>query len=262
MAVQPREDPVRRSLRILSAFSMDQPRMGVSELARRVGLPKSTVHRILRIMREEGFVQQDERTQEYRLGVRLFHLGSVVREQFDLISAARPVMERLRDLVNETVNLYMLDGYERVCVQKAESTHLVRQVVSLGQRIPTYCGAAGKVLVAWQDSDFIEAVISSTHLKRLTSNTIVDPSAFRQELRSIKRKGYGVSQGERDPDVTAVAAPIFSHDGKVTASLGVSGPRLRLQITDELVKELIASSEEISSELGVVVPSSLDRNTN
>ncbi|BCV26011.1 IclR family transcriptional regulator [Gelria sp. Kuro-4] len=243
-------EPIRRALRVLCAFSLEEPEVGVSELARKVDLPKSTVHRLLQVLEEEGFVCQDLKTSKYRLSVRLFHLGAVARSTMNLERVAQPEMERLRDACGETVNLYVLDGIERVCIQKVEAPHLVRQVVHLGQKIPAYCGAAGKALLAWQEAPFVEKVINATKLKPLTANTISDPDAFRAELAKIRELGYAVSRGERDAEVMAIAAPIFNQEGKVIASLGLSGPASRFSVTAEAIRQVVKASSEISYHLG------------
>lgn len=243
-------EPIRRALRVLCAFSLEEPEVGVSELARKVDLPKSTVHRLLQVLEEEGFVCQDLKTSKYRLSVRLFHLGAVARSTMNLERVAQLEMEKLRDACGETVNLYVLDGIERVCIQKVEAPHLVRQVVHLGQKIPAYCGAAGKALLAWQEPPFVEKVINATKLKPLTANTISDPDAFRAELAKIRELGYAVSRGERDAEVMAIAAPIFNQEGKVIASLGLSGPASRFSVTAEAIRQVVKASSEISYHLG------------
>jgi len=168
----------------------------------------------------------------------------------DINYVAQPVMERLRDITEETVNLYVLDGFDRVCIEQAEGVHLVRQVVRLGQKIPAYCGAAGKVLVAWQPEDFIERLISHTRLKPLTKNTISDVVLFKKELAKIRMQGYAVSHGERDIEVAAVSAPVFDEEGKILASLSVSGPVSRFEITPQVIEAVKNAASEISYQLG------------
>ncbi len=241
---------IRRALKVLSAFSLEEPFLGVSEIARKIGLPKSSVHWLLQVLQEEGYVCQDSKTNKYHLSVKLFHLGSVATNTMNINYVAQPLMERLRDITGETVNLYVLDGFERVCLKQVEGIHLVRQVVRLGQKIPAYCGAAGKVLMAWQPNDFIEKVISHTQLKPLTKNTISDAALFKKELAKIREEGYAISYGERDIEVVAVAAPIFDGEGKILASLSISGPISRFDITQQVVDVVKSAAKEISYQLG------------
>jgi len=247
---------IRRALKVLSAFSLEEPFLGVSEISRKVDLPKSSVHWLLQVLQEEGYVCQDSKTNKYRLSVKLFHLGSVATNTMNINYIAQPIMERLRDITGETVNLYVLDGFERVCIKQVEGIHLVRQVVHLGQKVPAYCGAAGKVLLAWQPNDFIEKVISHTQLKPLTKNTISDAALFKKELAKIREEGYAISYGERDMEVVAVAAPVFDKEGEILASLSLSGPISRFDITKEIIDEVRVAAEEISYQLGF--PGSLE----
>jgi len=245
--------PIRRALRVLSSFSLEESVLGVSEIARKTGLPKSTVHWLLRILEQEGFVCQDTKTLKYRLGIKLFHLGTVAKSAINLDYVSQSVMERLRDTTQETVNLYVLDGYDRVCIKQAEGLHLVRQAVRVGQKVPAYCGAASKVLLAWQPEEFIEEIIAITKLKPLTKNTISDPYLFRTELAKVRRQGYAVSFGERDVDVVAVAAPIFDEEDKIIAALSVSGPASRFEITQETIEEAKNAAVEISHHIGATM---------
>ena len=241
---------IRRALKVLSAFSVEEPFLGVSEIARKVDLPKSSAHWLLQVLQEEGYVCQDSKTNKYRLSVKLFHLGSIVTNTMNINYVAGSVMERLRDITGETVNLYVLEGFERVCIKQVEGIHLVRQVVHLGQKVPAYCGAAGKVLLAWQSDGFIEKVISHTQLKPLTKNTISDAALFKKELAKIREEGYAISYGERDIEVVAVAAPIFDGEGKILASLSISGPISRFDITQQVVDVVKSAAKEISYQLG------------
>lgn len=250
MAKREQGTSIRRALKVLSAFSLEEPFLGVSEIAKKLDLPKSSVHWLLQVLQDEGYVCQDPKTNKYRLSVKLFHLGSIATNTMDINYVARPVMERLRDITEETVNLYVLDGFDRVCIEQAEGVHLVRQVVRLGQKIPAYCGAAGKVLVAWQPEDFIERLISHTRLKPLTKNTISDVVLFKKELAKIRMQGYAVSHGERDIEVAAVSAPVFDEEGKILASLSVSGPVSRFEITPQVIEAVKNAASEISYQLG------------
>lgn len=248
---------IRRALKVLQSFSLEEPFLGVSEIARKVNLPKSSTYWLLKILQEEGYIYQDLKSNKYRLSVKLFHLGSVAGSTMDINYVAQPVMERLNDEIGETVNLYVLDGYERICIKKVEGTRLVREFVHLGQKVPAYCGAAGKVLMAWQSDDYIEKIISYTQLKPLTKNTITDVSVFKEELQKVKKEGCAISYGERDIEVASVAIPVFDETGKVTAALSVSGPVFRFIITEEIVRKVKNAAKEISYQLGYLEPVSV-----
>jgi len=243
---------VERALEILLLFSLEQQELSITEIARSVGLSKSTVHRLLTALQTKGFVQQNPENQKYSLGMVLLHLGHVVSEQLDIRRLARPLMRQLERETGETVNLNVnRDGY-RVCIEKVESHHDVRHFVEIGKRLPIYCGASGKVLMAYMEPDEVEEIVRRTGLSPYTSRTIADPAALRQELEAIRRRGYATSTSERVEGASSVSAPVRDSTGKVVASLTISGPSFRF--TPEKVLDFIdkvrAAAAELSRILG------------
>lgn len=214
---------VERALDVLLCFAGEPGGLGVTQIAEKVGLYKSTVHRILAALEAKGFVRQDPATGRYHLGLKALELASVYLTSGDLPAVAYSEMLLLRDEAQETVSLYVRDGTERVRVQRAEGPLTVRRVVGLGERLPLYLGASGKVLLAWATPTEQARIIDQILPKGF------DRAALEAALDQARTQGWAQSQEERDDGVSSVAAPVIDRLGQCVAALAVSGPVQRFE---------------------------------
>ena len=212
---------VERALDILLCFRHGRE-WGLTELSQRVGLHKSTAHRLLATLEAKGFVVRDEATEKYRLGLSLLELSAHLTMD-DLSTVLLGEMEKLRDRLGETISLYVRDGNERVRIQAVQSTQAIRRVAPVGARMPLFVGASSKVLLAYAEPEVREAVLDDPSWP-----ASLDREAFVRQLEDIARAGYATSIEEREPGAAAVAAPIFNRSGRLVAALAVSGPANRL----------------------------------
>src|SRR5215472_6486353 len=141
---------VRKAIHVLEAFSVREPRLPLTEIARRVGLPMSTAHRSLTTLHAEGFVQRDAERDQYRLGIRLLELGSIVLSTMELHREALPFIETLARESGETIHLGILDGTQVVSIEKMDSLHGLASNITIGKGAPAYCTGVGKALLAFQ----------------------------------------------------------------------------------------------------------------
>lgn len=213
---------VERALAILRAFTPSAPELSVSELARAVGLHKSTVHRLLATLERTGFVAQDAASRHYRLGLPLFELGSLVVNTMELRRLARPHLEEIHRACGETVHLGMLDEGEVVYIDKVESTRRVRMYSQVGRRAPAHCTALGKVLLAHLPDAALSEVIERRGLRRYTSNTITSPKELRDHCALIRQQGYALDAGEHEELIQCASAPISDHTGRAVAAVSVT----------------------------------------
>lgn len=213
---------VERALDVLLCFAGQPGGLGVTQIAERVGLYKSTVHRLLQTLESRGFVRRDGVTERYHLGERVLELAASFPESADLPAVASPEMQRLRDETGETVSLYIRDGIERVRIHKAEGLQAVRRVVQLGERMPLYVGASSKVLLAYAPDDVRQRVLAVDHLP-----AGFDREGLKGQMEEVRRQGLAVSIEERESGSAAVAAPIVDRAGRILAALAVSGPAVR-----------------------------------
>lgn len=233
---------VERALDILLVFT-EHTSLGLTEIADKVGLHKSTVHRLLASLEGKGFLIRDTATEKYRLGLRLWELSAKLMEQTDEPGMQLlPEMERLRDAVGETVSLYIREGHERIRIQAVQSRQEIRRVAPVGARLPLYAGASSKVLLAFADAS-VRSIVHSADWP-----DSVNRSAFMRGLEDIRRQGYATSVEEREAGVAAVSAPIVTNGGRLIAALGVSGPANRLD--EPRIREIAPMVMEAARRMG------------
>jgi len=224
---------------------------GVSELARRTGLSKSTVHALLATLEERGAVQLDGERRRYRLGWRLFELGSRVAEGRNVPRVARSYLRRLASETDETALLGVLHGTEVLYLDVAHGTRAIQFAARVGHRGPLHATGTGKVLLAFGGTALCDAVVEQG-LQRFTPDTLCDPAALREEMDAIRSRRYALVHEEREAGLCAVAVPVCDHSGGVAAAMGLAGPTARFdeQRVAELLDALLASAAALSRELG------------
>jgi len=242
---------VDRAIQILKLFSEDRKEMKLTEIANELGLNKSTVYGILSTLKYHGLIDQDEKTQKYRLGLYLMRLGNLVANSIDVINIAHPIIEEVSHRLNETVHLSKLDRLEIVYLDKVESNQSIRISTAIGTRKPAYCTGMGKVLLAFSDLNEVEKSLPDK-LQAFTPNTVIDKKVLLEELRDIKKIGYAIDREESEIGLMCIAAPIFDYNGEVKYALSVSGPTPR--ITEERLEKIINiakdAARKISYKLG------------
>ena len=241
---------VTHTLRLLQQFTFDEPVLGVSELARRLGTGKSTVHRMLRTLQAEGFVAKtnDDR---YRLGFKLYELGQLVVHTTELRAVAHGILERLRNESAETAHLAVLDGTEVVYLERFESQATLRLFGRVGRRMPAHTTSSGKAMLAFAAPDVVDAVVR-TGLRRLGPRTITSRPVFLQALAEVRERGVSVSFEESESGVASVGAPVLGHDGAVIAAVSVAGPSLRMtrEAMPRYARMVLRAAADISAGMG------------
>lgn len=242
---------VANAMRLLRAFSDDEFEIGVSDLAKRLGLAKSTVHRLASTLIQERILERSARDGKYRLGLVVFELGSLVRRKMDVSAEARPQLKALMESTGETVHLGVLDEHSVLYVNRIESRRAIRMGFGLGIRAPLHCTALGKALLAYQPAEFIEETIAKG-LPRRTAGTITGPHAFRLELAAIRARGYAVEDEEIEAGLRSIATVVRNDTGNVIAAIGIAGPahRLTKKVLLSYARELMAATDAVSQRLG------------
>ena len=245
---------VRNAARVLKAFREGGPSLGVSELARRLGLGKSTVHRLLATLTEEGLLAHEPETGLYRLGLALYELGALVPAHLALHQAATPVIEALRYSTRETVQVSVLDGREVVYVERLESSYTLRIMGRVGHRMPAYCSSSGKVLLAYLPEERLDALLDGWAMHPFTAHTITESGRLRAELRRVRGTGYAQNVNESEPGAASVAAPIRGVRGEVVAAVGAVGPTTRLskESMPRFAAAVVEAAGRLSARLGAM----------
>jgi DNA-binding IclR family transcriptional regulator len=247
---------VSNALRMLEAFYAETE-LGVSELSRRLGLHKNNVFRLLATLEESGYIEQSPETERYRLGTRCLELGHAFSRDHTLMKRSRAILEDLSARTRETAHLAVLRDLEVVHLDGVQAEQMMLCALRVGQRLPAYCTALGKVLVACGDASlrdrFARAIGAKTGLPQRTPATIVDAQKLLDELGSVFAQGYAIDAEECEPGMSCVAAPVYDAHGNVAGALSVSGPASRLPgdlIHAEVSGQVLVSAERLSQELG------------
>jgi IclR family transcriptional regulator, KDG regulon repressor len=242
---------VSTAVRLLKAFSEAQVEIGISDLAKRLGVAKSTVHRLAVTLVADGMLEQNADTGKYRLGIALFRLGSLVRQRMNVSNEARPLLRELRERVNETVHLAVLDGTAIMYVYNLESTQAIRMRSDVGVRKPAYCTAEGQAILAFQSDDVLESVIRDGLAAR-TPQTITDPERLKKALEAVRQRGCAIEDEESEPGMRCIAAPVRNDGGEVVAAIGIAGPvsRLSKKALTSFVPHVLETAAQISARLG------------
>lgn len=228
--------------------------LSLSELSRRNDLHPSTAHRLLHTLIVLGYVRQDPATRRYLPGPRVLAAGSAAPAQGhdDLGATAEPVLRRLAEEVGETVNLFVLDGLDIVHLAQSEGPAAIRMSTQVGTRLPAYCTAAGKVLLAHLPPQALRERVDRLHLAPRTPNTIVDADDLLVELDRIRRRGYAVDDEEQAIGVRSVAAAVRGRGGDTVAAVSVSGPagRVNVHYIAELAQKVQVAAAQLAHDLG------------
>jgi DNA-binding IclR family transcriptional regulator len=242
---------VDRALQLLQELADLGGCAPLSTLARRMGLNRSTVHGLLATLRFHGMVSQDDHG-NYVLGIRLFELGYQAVARLDLRIAAGPVLQQLVDEFMETVHLVVSDGLYVVYIDKRESPQSMQIVSRIGQRLPAYCTAVGKAILAFKPEDELDRLLACSSLTPMTRNTITDPGTLKMHLLQVRLQGYALDQEEIAEGLRCVGAPIFDYTSQVVGAVSISGPSVRMndeKIT-QAIQAVLRAAREISHRLG------------
>jgi len=230
---------------ILEAFDVEDDAVSLSELVRRTGIAKATVHRLAQELLTWGLLER--RGSKYGLGLRLFELGQRVPRQRILREAVRPYMEDLFQATKEAVHLAVLDGVEVFYLEKVSGHHQVRRPSRIAGRMPLHCTATGKAILAYSPRGLLDAVVE-VGLPRVTRNTMVTPQRLVADLERVRHRGYSVEQEETKLGYLSVAAPLFGGGGSLVAAISVTGPVIRSNV-DRLAGVLVPAARTITKRL-------------
>ncbi len=245
---------VDRALDILLCFTPEEPSLTLTQIATRVGMHKSTVFRLLATLESKRFIQRDEESQTYRLGLGLVELGFQVLRSNDVHRQALPYMQRLVAEFRETVDLAILQGTNVMYLQVLESTQRVKISSAPGQRLPAFCTATGKAFLAHLPEARVKEILS-TGIQKYTDKTTTSVRAIQEQLRATRERGFAISEQEYEVGISAVAAPILNAARYPVAAMAIVGPAFRLTTARllELGAPLRATTDAIARDIGLTL---------
>lgn len=247
---------LERGLAILGCFTPQRSVLGIADIADELGMSRSTTHRYVITLVALDYLEQGA-SRKYRLGLRVTDLGMAALNSTGLREASRAPLEQLRHRTSYTVSLSVLDSSEILYVERARSfrrgQHKIDLNVRLGSRLPAYCTAMGKVLLANLPEAEQQTLIAGMTLKRHGPNTITTKKALRTELELVLDEGIAVNDEELALGLVAMACPVRNAHGEVLAAMGLAAPTSMIaseEMVDQFLPHLLATADDISARLG------------
>jgi DNA-binding IclR family transcriptional regulator len=245
---------LERGLDILSCFSGENACWGITRLAQELGLPKSSVHRLVATLEKKGFLRREARSRDYELGFKVLAIaGSLPGETEELRLSAAPYLRTLHKRTSCTVSLRVMEGDKIVILDRIEAPHHLRIVFPVGTHFPCNHGASGKLFLAYGMSDqALIRLFRAGKIKKLTERTIVEPEALNRALKKIRKQGYAISTGEAIPGACGIAAPVFGEDGRIRAALSLTFPEILAPKNgfDNYIQFLKGQANKLSIDVG------------
>ncbi|MGO4495765.1 IclR family transcriptional regulator [Paenibacillus sp. 2RAB27] len=243
---------VKNALSLLKLFTVNTPEKKLTELAKELGLGKSTTSRLLSTLLSEGFVYQDPVTHTYRLGQRIVSLYQVMATTYlDLAETAIPIIERLARETSEALRVAVLEENEVVYIFQVEGQRKEDIPAYVGGRNPVHCTSSGKMLLAFQDELLLNKMLNRS-LKAYTPKTITDPLELKEQLQHIRKQDYCVSFGEFIENMVSISSPIRDSTGHVISALTLiaSAHRLDENSIISYTNKVVKTAKEISRQFG------------
>jgi len=244
---------VEKTFRVLGVLSDGKPRT-LTEIGRELGINTSTTFRLVATLKDYKYLELDELTGKYRLGIACLELSRSYQAGSELLRVAQRELENLRETTKETIHLAVLDGMEIIYLEKLDGLHAIGLMISrVGRRAPAYCTGVGKALLSQVAPETILENTNWDTLKRFNDRTIVDPDKLLEHLEAVRQRGFALDEGEHESEVRCVAAPIFDQTGEAVAAISVSGPRSRMEPigqNEELIRLTMQAAQNISAKLG------------
>jgi IclR family transcriptional regulator, KDG regulon repressor len=242
---------IDRLLDIVELLTLEKDGLGVTDIANRTSLHKSTVHRIVSALAERGYIEKVPERSVYKVGLKFVEISSVYLNSVELKTEATPYLRELTSKLGQPTHLAILDGTDAVYIEKVDVLNNIRLYSQIGRRIPVYCSALGKCLLSGLHEGEIDEIVQKSSFIKFTAKTLTREELLRQ-VRAVTTDGYAVDDEEHDEGIRCIAVPVRDYRGKVIASVSVAGPAsVFLQKNDnETAKMVKETALVISKRMG------------
>jgi IclR family transcriptional regulator, KDG regulon repressor len=243
---------IDRAFDIIELLSQETRGLAMTEIGRRLNLNKSTVHRLLASLRERGYIEKDDETGNYKLGLGFIELASLYLNSLELKTEARPFLNQLTKLTGQTAFLAIMDGNEIVYIDKVETYDSLRRYTIIGKRLPMHTTSLGKAMLSGMDDDEIEALYPDKKLKILTKKTIQTFDDLMAAVRQVRARGWSQDDEENEKGTRCVGSPIFDYRGRVIAAVSLAwdisiSPN---KTWNDYAKQVVKCTADISLKMG------------
>ena len=242
---------VQKSLKVLRYIMSATDEVSVNELVEEFGYNRSTVHHMLKTMKVEGFITQNQRTKNYNIGSEIFNGWIKDRDMHNYLMRLKPTIKEIVEKCKETTTMFVRENDRAICVLGEESEQIIKAYLMIGREIPLYCTAAGRAMLAYLPQDEVEKILQISGMKKYMKKTTVDKNELYENLAEVRDKGYAIEKEEFEELINAVGIPILNKENRPVASVSVVGPIMRF--TDEKIKECIPFLLEKSKEMSDMV---------
>jgi DNA-binding IclR family transcriptional regulator len=231
---------VERALAILEYLDGSRRGLNISEISRKLSIPKSSAHVIVVTLERLGYVQKRADSLHYTLGLKAYGLGQGMVRGLSISELAMPHMRALADQLRLPVHLAVPDGDQGVYIQKADAPGLIKFDTYVGRRMDLHCTGVGKILLSWGPPDILERLLAKPTYIRYTKNTITNPKALQREITIVRKQRFALDDEEEEIGVRCVAVPVFQEPGRFVAGLSVTGTTGQIPMTEveAIVKRL------------------------
>lgn len=242
---------LERGLRILGEFSRDQPELTAPELARRFGVPRSTVFRLLVTLENMGFVERTPDGRSYRLGLAVLRLGFEYLASLDTVDLGRPLLDALRDVTGQSATLVVRDRREVVYLYRAASRSPFATSVSVGTRLPAHATGMGHVLLGDLSLAALRALYPESRLEALSASTPATADALFEVVQQTRDRGWVVAEGYFEQQICTVAAPVRGSSGHIVAAIGVTVQvtSIATDLRESLIAQVTSAAAQLSAQL-------------
>ncbi|HZQ94225.1 MAG TPA: IclR family transcriptional regulator [Candidatus Sulfotelmatobacter sp.] len=247
---------VERALRMLEEVAQEPEGLSNAEISRKLQIPKSSASYILRTLETQNYLNRDEETGKYRVGLKILSLSRGALSGIDVREVALPIMRHLMEKTNLTCHLAILDGPEAVYIEKVEPQGFIRMDTWVGRRMRVHATSVGKALVAHIPEKKLEKILAERSMERRTPKTITSAARLLKELEKVRAQGYAVDDEENNLGARCVGAPVFNQQGEIEASLGLSGTihQVNAQTMPRIIEALKDAARHLSMQLGYRAP--------
>jgi DNA-binding IclR family transcriptional regulator len=245
---------VKRAFDILELFLDGSQSFSVPEIARSLGLPRTTAYELVQTLLTCGYFERaDNQPHRFTLGLRVFELGNVFSAKLDIAEEGQKVAKKVAKACNETVQMAIRDGTDAVFIIRVDSSQILRLVSAVGSRLPAHCTAVGKMLLsALTDMELKTLFKGNRRLRGMTANSITSIKSLIRELDMIRKRGYAYDDCESNEDARCVAAPVYDRNGSICAAMSITVPVTRMNSNrkNELAAIVQDGAKELSHRLG------------
>lgn len=241
----------QKSLRVLKYIMSSPGEVSTNELVDEFGYNRSTLHHMLKTMKREGFITQNQSSKNYNIGSEVFYGWMKDRDLREYLLRLRPIIEEIVDYCGETANIFIRENDKGICLFGEEPEKVLKAHLIMGKKVPLFCTAVGKAMLAFMPREKVERILKITDLKKYNKNMVIDKEKLFNKLEEIKNKGYALEKEEYEDYINALGIPLINQYRDPVAAISIVGPVMRF--TDEKIKEclpfILEKTKEMSSML-------------